>query len=198
MRRDIVVALGGLAAEEIWFGETTTGPSSDLRHATRQAAYMLGLLGMGDDLISYGVLPQSGFNDGPLGAILGNADARKAIGALLAECKQQAVELLRANEPAVRALSERLLEKDEVAGEELEELMASKAVARATPAWRPVLELVGDSWHTPALLEASPRDGASRPTVSPPPEPRPGAQPGTGLGNPSTTSGSDGGGEFEW
>jgi cell division protease FtsH len=198
MRRDIVVALGGLAAEEIWFGETTTGPSSDLRHATQQAAYMLGLLGMGEDLISYGVLPQSGFNDGPLGAILGNPEARKAISALLSECKQQAVELLRANEPAVRVLSERLLEKDEVQGEELEELMASKAVARATPAWRPVLELVGDTWHTPALLEASPRDGASRPTVSPPPEPRPGAQPGTGLGNPSTPSRRDAGGEFEW
>jgi cell division protease FtsH len=198
MRRDIVVALGGLAAEEIWFGETTTGPSSDLRHATQQAAIMLGLLGMGEDLISYGVLPQSGFNDGPLGAILGNPEARKAIGALLSECKQQAVELLRANEPAVRVLSERLLEKDEVQGEELEELMASKAVARATPAWRPVLELVGDTWHTPALLEASPRDGASRPTVSPPPEPRPGAQPGTGLGNPSTPSRRDAGGEFEW
>jgi cell division protease FtsH len=198
MRRDIVVALGGLAAEEIWFGETTTGPSSDLRHATRQAAYMLGLLGMGDDLISYGVLPQTGFGDGPLGAILGNADSRKAIGALLSEAKQQAVELLRANEPAVRALSERLLEKDEVAGEELEEIMTSKAVARATPAWRPVLELVGDSWHTPALLEASPRDSAPGPTISPPPEPRPGAQPGTGLGNPSTSSSADGGGEFEW
>ena len=193
MRRDIVVALGGLAAEEIWFGETTTGPSSDLRHATHQAAVMLGLLGMGESLISYGVLPQSMMGEGPLGAILGNPDNRKAIGKLLAEAKQQAVELLRANEPAVRALSERLLEKDEVAGEELEELMASKAVARATPAWRPVLELVGDSWHTPALLEASPRD--SGPSVSPPREPRPDAQPGTGLGNPSTGAGS---GEFEW
>ena len=198
MRRDIVVALGGLAAEEIWFGETTTGPSSDLRHATRQAAIMLGLLGMGDDLISYGVLPQSGFNDGPLAAILGNEQSRKAIGALLSEAKQQAVELLRANEPAVRALSERLLEKDEVAGEELEEIMTSKAVARATPAWRPVLELVGDSWHTPALLEASPRDsGTTGPTGSPAPprEPRSGAQPGPGIGNPSTGSS---GGEFEW
>ena len=72
--------------------------------------------------------------------------------------------------------------------------MVSKAVARATPAWRPVLELVGDSWHTPALLEASPRDsGATGPIVSPPREPRPDAQPGTGLGNPSSSSG-----EFEW
>jgi cell division protease FtsH len=194
MRRDIVVALGGLAAEEIWFGETTTGPSSDLRHATYQAAVMLGLLGMGDNLISYGVLPQTGFGDGPLGAILGNSDNRKAIGNLLAEAKQQAVELLRANEPAIRALSERLLEKDEVAGEELEEIMVSKAVARATPAWRPVLELVGDTWHTPALLEASPRDsGPSGPPPSPPREPRP----GTGTGNPSTGAGGSGG-EFEW
>jgi cell division protease FtsH len=197
MRRDIVVALGGLAAEEIWFGETTTGPSSDLRHATSQAAIMLGLLGMGENLISYGVLPQGGFNDGPLGAILGNPDNRKAIGDLLAEAKQQAVELLRANEPAVRALSERLLEKDEVAGEELEELMQSKAVARATPAWRPVLELVGDTWHTPALLEASPRDSGPSGPPSPPREPRPGTQPGTGLGNPSTGAGGSGG-EFEW
>jgi cell division protease FtsH len=201
MRRDIVVALGGLAAEEIWFGETTTGPSSDLRHATSQAAIMLGLLGMGENLISYGVLPQGGFNDGPLGAILGNPDNRKAIGDLLAEAKQQAVELLRANEPAVRALAERLLEKDEVAGEELEELMQSKAVARSTPAFRPVLELVGDSWHTPALLEASPRDGGrdggSSSAAPPASSVAPAPPPAGGTASPST-GGSAAGGEFEW
>jgi ATP-dependent Zn protease len=191
MRRDIVVALGGLAAEEIWFGDTTTGPSSDLRHATRQAAIMLGLLGMGDNLISYGVLPQNGFNDGPLGAILSNPDNRKAIGELLAACKREAVELLKVNEPAIRALAERLLEKDEVAGEELEELMQSKAVARATPAFRPALELVGENWHTPALLEASPRDGGA-PRGPLPPSPPPPAT-GTGRSDSATRSGG-----FEW
>jgi len=195
MRRDIVVSLGGLAAEEIWFGETTTGPSSDLRHATAQAAIMLGLLGMGENLISYGVLNQTPYTEGPMAAILGNDEARKAIGNLLAEAKQQAVELLRANEPAVRALSERLLQKDEVAGEELEEIMVSKAVARATPAFRPVLELVGETWHTPALLESSPRDRA--PSDAIPPQPRPGPRPGTGTGNPSTGGGAADR-EFEW
>jgi cell division protease FtsH len=189
MRRDIVVALGGLAAEEIWFGDTTTGPSSDLRHATRQAAIMLGLLGMGDNLISYGVLPQTGFNDGPLGAILSNPDNRRAIGELLHACKREAVELLKVNEPAIRALAERLLEKDEVAGEELEELMQSKAVARATPAFRPALELVGENWHTPALLEASPRDGTSR-------GPQPPTPPRTGTGRSDSATAA--GGEFEW
>ena len=131
--------------------------------------------------------------------LLGNPDHRKAIGALLAEAKQQAVELLRANEPAIRALSERLLEKDEVAGEELKEIMVSKAVARASPAWRPVLELVGDSWHTPALLEASPRDSGTtarrgRPCRRASRAPAPGRQ-GPGSGNPSTGSS---GGESEW
>jgi cell division protease FtsH len=190
MRRDIVVALGGLAAEEIWFGDTTTGPSADLRHATRQACIMLGLLGMGENLISYGVLPQTGFNDGPLGAILSNPDNRKAIGELLVACKRDAVELLKVNEPAIRALAERLLEKDEVAGEELEELMQAKAVARATPAFRPALELVGESWHTPALLEASPRDGVSRGPLPPSPPPA------TGTGR--SDAASPPGGEFEW
>jgi cell division protease FtsH len=190
MRRDIVVALGGLAAEEIWFGDTTTGPSSDLRHATRQACIMLGLLGMGDNLISYGVLPQNGFNDGPVGAILSNPDNRKAIGELLATCKREAVELLKVNEPAIRALAERLLEKDEVAGEELEELMQAKAVARATPAFRPALELVGESWHTPALLEASPRDLGPRGPLPPSPPPP------TGTGRSNASSPPDGG--FEW
>ena len=196
MRRDIVVALGWPPRRS----GSARPPPAQLRPAPRHPAgrLMLGLLGMGEDLVSYGVLPQSGFNDGPLGAILGNPEARKAIGALLAEAKQQAVELLRANEPAVRALSERLLEKDEVAGEELEELMASKAVARATPAWRPVLELVGDSWHTPALLEASPRDGASGPTLSPPPEPRPAPSPAPASATRAPPPAGDAGGEFEW
>src|SRR4029453_13427478 len=113
------------------------------------------------------------------------------------EAKQQAVELLRANEPAVRALSERLLEKDEVAGEELEDLMASKAVARATPAWRPVLELVGDTWPTPALLEAPPRARGPSAGLPPPRAPPPGPPPGPGPGTPGT-AGPPGGGEFEW
>jgi cell division protease FtsH len=194
MRRDIVVALGGLAAEEIWFGETTTGPGSDLQHATVRAATMLGILGMGDSLISYGVLPQNAMGGGPLQAILGNPENRKAIGNLLADCKRQAVELLRANEPAVRALAERLLEKNEVAGEELEELMLAKAVARATPAFRPVLELVGEDWHSPALLEASPRDGGPPGQLRPePPRPRPEPPTGTARSDAATSER-----EFEW
>ena len=159
---------------------------------------MLGLLGMGREPALLRVLPQTAMGDGPLGAILGNPEHRKAIGELLAEAKQQAVELLRANEPAVRALSERLLEKDEVAGEELEEVMVSKAVARATPAWRRCWSWSATAgtprpcWRPRPATAAPP---ARRGRLAPPREPRSGAQPGPGIGNPSTGSS---GGEFEW
>jgi cell division protease FtsH len=178
MRRDIVVSFGGMAAEEIWFGESTGGPGHDLLNATTQAAMMLGFYGMGESLVSYAVMGSTAFG-GPIQAIIGNPEAREAIGKLLHECKNDAVELLRRNEPAVRALAERLLEKDEVPGEEIEELMRSKGVARATPTFRPTLELLGENWHQPALVEAMP---------SPRREPRPN---GGGLGPLSTDSEPD-------
>jgi len=191
MRRDIVVSLGGLAAEEIWFGDTTGGPSSDLKMATYRAAIMLGMLGMGDSLISYGVLNENPYAGGPMSAILGNPDNRKEIGELLSSCKRDAVELLRRNEPAMRALAEKLLEKDEVGGEEIEELMQAKAVARATPSFRPVLELVGETWHAPMLVEANRRE--DKPEERMVQAPRPPAPSGPPVADRSTPAR-----EFEW
>ena len=49
----IQIAFGGMVAEELFFGESTTGPSSDLQYATGAAATMVGSLGMGGSLISY-------------------------------------------------------------------------------------------------------------------------------------------------
>jgi len=199
MRRDIVVALGGLAAEEIWFGDTTGGPSSDLQMATYRAAIMLGMLGMGDSLISYGVLNENPYAGGPMSAILGNPDNRKAIGELLSSCKREAVELLRRNEPAMRALAEKLLEKDEVGGEEIEELMQAKAVARATPSFRPVLELVGESWHAPMLVEANRRGKPEeREPMVPAPRPPAPAPPPSGPSVPPVADRSSSGRDFEW
>ncbi len=46
----IAMALGGRAAEEIFFGAVTTGASSDLQHATRLARAMVMQFGMSDAL----------------------------------------------------------------------------------------------------------------------------------------------------
>src|SRR2546428_5971520 len=42
----VAIALGGMAAEELFLGETGTGPGSDLSSATAVAALMVGSLGM--------------------------------------------------------------------------------------------------------------------------------------------------------
>ena len=49
----IAIALGGLTAEEVFFGESGTGPASDLQHATTLAAQMVGSFGMAGSLVSY-------------------------------------------------------------------------------------------------------------------------------------------------
>jgi hypothetical protein len=44
-------------------------------------------------------------------------------------------------------------------------------VARATPAFRPMLELVGETWHAPMLVEAERRDGPADSRDQDPPPP---------------------------
>ena len=46
----LAVMLGGRAAEELVFGEPTTGAESDLKEATALARRMVGLWGMSDEL----------------------------------------------------------------------------------------------------------------------------------------------------
>ena len=63
----IQVSLAGLVAEEIWFGQTTSGPSSDLVNATRIAAVYVGLYGMGRSLVSVGAAAGGLLDGDPIG-----------------------------------------------------------------------------------------------------------------------------------
>jgi cell division protease FtsH len=56
----IKVALGGRSAEEVVFGDLTTGAESDIQHLTRIARYMVGRWGMSNAIGPVAVLPQDG------------------------------------------------------------------------------------------------------------------------------------------
>jgi len=60
----IKVALGGRTAEEIVFGDLTTGAESDIQHLTRIARHMVGRWGMSRAIGPIAVLPMDGI--GPL------------------------------------------------------------------------------------------------------------------------------------
>ena len=60
MQAKIKVALGGRAAEEVVFGETSTGAESDIQQLTEIARQMVGRWGMSSAIGPIAVIPRDG------------------------------------------------------------------------------------------------------------------------------------------
>jgi ATP-dependent Zn protease len=120
----IQISLGGQVAEEIFFGDVSTGPAGDLAYATQVAAQMVGSAGMTGSLISFAAV-QDGALGGPnlVGKVLGDSDARASVEALLGEQKVLVQELLRQNRHLVEALRDALLEREELIGSEITDVL---------------------------------------------------------------------------
>ena len=120
----VQIAMGGQCSEEIFFGDVSTGPGGDLLYATNVAAQMVGACGMTDTLISYGAVQNSAFSDTNLvGRVLSDADGRARVEELLQQQKMVAKELLEANRHLVEALRDALLERHELVGREITEVL---------------------------------------------------------------------------
>ena len=118
---DVVdIAMGGLVAEELWFGDISTGPGSDLVHATRTACEIVGVHGMAESLVSLAAVEHSAFNDTNLvGRVLADPVARPQVDRLLADSRDRVRRRLAANRHLVEALRDALLDRDELIGEEI-------------------------------------------------------------------------------
>ncbi|MBI4729339.1 MAG: AAA family ATPase [Acidobacteria bacterium] len=106
------IALGGMAAEEIFEGQSGTGPAGDLAHATQVAAEMVGSLGMAGSLASFRAVNEGVFDPGLVGRVLANAETKRAIDRLLKREKRSVKALLEKNEHLVLALRDALLDRD--------------------------------------------------------------------------------------
>jgi cell division protease FtsH len=114
----IAISFGGMVAEELFFGESGTGPAGDLQAATSAAAQMVGSFGMKDTLISYDLMA------GPPGAsvvskVLASESGREAVEEILKQSKDEVTNLLSDHRYIVEALRDALLERDELLGEEI-------------------------------------------------------------------------------
>ena len=126
----IQIALGGMVAEELLFGESGSGPAGDLATATTLAAEMVGSMGLGGSLISFRAL-----DDGPLGGnlvakVLADGPARETVDRLLTEQKELVTVLLTAHRPVLEALRDALLERDELVGREILQVIEAAADER--------------------------------------------------------------------
>jgi cell division protease FtsH len=112
----IKVALGGRAAEEIVFGDMTTGAESDIQHLTQIARHMVGRWGMSRAVGPIAVLPADGV--GPF--LPGAAETSQATQRLVDDEVRRIVdsafsevsELLRNHRPNLDALASALLEHE--------------------------------------------------------------------------------------
>ncbi len=120
----IQVALAGQCAEELFFGDVSTGPAGDLLYATNVAAQMVGASGMTGTLVSFAAIQGSAFSDTNIvGRVLGDAQGRERVEELLQEQKAAIKSQLEENRFLIEALRDALLDREELIGREITEVL---------------------------------------------------------------------------
>lgn len=119
----VQIALAGLVAEELECGEMSSGASSDLASATTIVCQMIGSLGMGDSLLCLDA-SQSAISGNVVDKVLADKESRSAAERLLLECKENVRVLLAARRGPLRRSAQTLLDKDEINGTELAQILA--------------------------------------------------------------------------
>ncbi len=120
----VQIAFGGQCAEELFFGDVSTGPGGDLLYATNCAAEMVGAHGMDESLVSYLAVQNSAFSDTNIvGRVLADDRGRDAVEALLRRHKATAMALLAQHTHLVEALRDALLERDELVGRAITDVL---------------------------------------------------------------------------
>ncbi len=131
LKGQIATLLGGRSAEEIVFGKVTTGASNDLQRATDIAEQMVGTYGMSDILGPLAYDKQGGGqflggNNNPR-RVVSDATAQaidKEVRSLVDEAHENALNILKKNLPLLESISQKILEKEVIEGEDLKSLLA--------------------------------------------------------------------------
>ena len=131
MLQNIVVDLGGRAAEAIVFDDITTGASQDIKQATKLARDMVVKYGMSDrlGLVNY----DNDENEVFIGRDLAHArrygekiqaEIDEAVKEIIDKCYDEALTKIREHEDVLNKCAELLLEKEKITRDEFEELFA--------------------------------------------------------------------------
>ena len=118
----IATFTGGRAAEEVVFGEITTGASNDIEQATKLARAMITRYGMSDDFDMVALETVTNQYLGGDASLACSADTQKVIDdkvvALVKTQHEKAKKILTENRPKLDVLAQYLYEKETITGEE--------------------------------------------------------------------------------
>jgi cell division protease FtsH len=151
----LIWSLGAMAAERVFYGENSTGVGGDVQHATTRAAWMVGSCAMGPEPvivngnaetdeereagrekilkrfeeIGLQIMRRAGsggpFDADPIAGVLSDRDKRQTAAQLLGQAYMAAHVLVQANRDGVERIAEVLIERREMHGDEVVELLDS-------------------------------------------------------------------------
>jgi cell division protease FtsH len=152
----LIMTLGAMAAEHVFYGENSQGVSGDVASATATAAAMVGIWAMGPDpvhmsgsleldediesvlkrleRIGSSIMNRAGspgmLGDNPIGAVLANPDKKRAAAQILGQAYVTAYALMAANRSSLEAIADTLIERKELHGDEVGELLERAGLTR--------------------------------------------------------------------
>jgi ATP-dependent Zn protease len=147
----LVWGLGAMAAERVFYGENSNGVGGDVQSTTAQAAFMVGASAMGPELVDVAPLDDESpedarervmkrfeaigkqimnrtggggpFDQNPIAGVLGDPDKRRMAAQLLGQAYVAAHNVVLHNKDAVERIADALVERQELFGDELLELL---------------------------------------------------------------------------
>ena len=130
MLDELCATLGGRAAEQVIFNNISTGALSDLERVTKQAQAMVTIYGLNEKLGNISYYDSSGQSEYSFGKPYSDQTAKmidEEISKIIETQYQRALEILETNKDKLDALAVKLLEKEVIFREDLEEIFGERA-----------------------------------------------------------------------
>ena len=152
MLDEMCATLGGRAAEQVVFNNISTGALSDLEKVTKRAQAMVTIYGLNDKIGNISYYDSSGQSEYNFGKPYSEHTAKtidEEISKLIENQYQRAIKILTENKDKLEALAGKLLEKEVIFREDLEEIFGKRAWEPEEKENRPIEnepeETIGDT-----------------------------------------------------
>lgn len=133
---EMASTLGGRAAEELVFGEVSTGALNDLERVTKQAIAMVSFFGMSDKIGNLSYYDSSGQSDFGFTKPYSEKTSElidAEVKAVVEEQYQRAIDILKENMEGLTELAETLLEKEVIFSDDLERIFGKRKGDKESP-----------------------------------------------------------------
>ena len=130
MLDEMCATLGGRAAEQVVFNNISTGALSDLEKVTKRAQAMVTIYGLNDKIGNISYYDSSGQSEYNFGKPYSEHTAKtidEEISKLIENQYQRAIRILTENKEKLEALADKLIEKEVIFKEDLEEIFGKRA-----------------------------------------------------------------------